>query len=57
MNEKVPSANIAFLENKLSEMFAAAGLHLAEKIDGNWKGNQPANQLRDFQYIFVLEKA
>lgn len=56
MNEKVPSANIAFGENELKKMIANAGLHLSATIDGYWKGQQPGNELRDFQDVFVLEK-
>ncbi len=56
MNEKVPSANIAFEEPKLKEMIASAGLAISKTVDGFWKGQQPGNQLRDFQDVFVLEK-
>jgi SAM-dependent methyltransferase len=56
MNEKVPSANIAFEENKLKEMFASAGLQLSATIDGYWKEQYSDGQLRDFQDVFILEK-
>lgn len=56
MNEKVPSANIAFEENKLKKMFVSAGLRLSNSIDGYWTGVHSGCELRDFQDVFILTK-
>ncbi|OXA93735.1 hypothetical protein B0A62_12550 [Flavobacterium hydatis] len=55
MNEKVPSANIAFNEEYLNKMVDLSNLKLENKIYGTWskRGNQ---SLVDFQDILVLEK-
>lgn len=59
MNEKVPSANIAFSENKFNEMLKNAGLRLVNQIDGTWKNadiTNTSNQLQSFQDVLVFEK-
>lgn len=56
MNEKVPSANIAFEKNNLIGMIEKSGLKIAQLIDGEWKGSQSDSKLRDFQDVFLLEK-
>lgn len=56
MNEKVPSANIAFEENNLKKMIQISGLEIAQQIDGEWKGTKSDGKLRDFQDVFLLEK-
>lgn len=56
MNEKVPSANIAFEDNNLKKMIHISGLEIAQQIDGEWKGTKTDDKLRDFQDVFVLQK-
>ncbi|WP_394773565.1 class I SAM-dependent methyltransferase, partial [Flavobacterium sp.] len=56
MNEKVPSANIAFSEVYLNAMIQESHLKIENKIYGRW-ANREANDLYDFQDILVLEKA
>jgi SAM-dependent methyltransferase len=55
MNEKVPSANIAFNETYINEMIEASHLKLKNKIYGTW-ANRANNDLFDFQDILVFEK-
>jgi ubiquinone/menaquinone biosynthesis C-methylase UbiE len=55
MNEKVPSANIAFNETYINEMIEISHLKLKNKIYGTW-ANRANNDLFDFQDILVLEK-
>jgi SAM-dependent methyltransferase len=57
MNEKVPSANIAFSEIKLNEMLEIAGLIKTNQVNGFWKSKETTNNLQDFQDVIVLEKA
>ena len=56
MNEKVPSANIAFSENKLNEMLKIAGLNKINQVNGFWKSKENTNNLQDYQDVIVLEK-
>jgi ubiquinone/menaquinone biosynthesis C-methylase UbiE len=56
MNEKVPSANIAFNEKKLNQMIENAGLKITNQIDGFWKSNLKVNYLQDYQDVLILEK-
>jgi ubiquinone/menaquinone biosynthesis C-methylase UbiE len=59
MNEKVPSANIAFSENKFNQMLKESGLKLVDQINGTWKNSDitnAANQLQSFQDVLVFEK-
>ncbi|WP_409417149.1 class I SAM-dependent methyltransferase [Flavobacterium sp. PS2] len=55
MNQKVPSANIAFDEESLNKMVDLSNLKVENKIYGTWskRGNKP---LVDFQDILVFEK-
>lgn len=55
MNEKVPSANIAFEEEYLKEMIAVSQLQLENKVYGTWS-NRANKGLSDFQDILILEK-
>jgi ubiquinone/menaquinone biosynthesis C-methylase UbiE len=55
MNEKVPSANIAFNEEYLSQMIEISQLKLKNKIYGSW-ANRTDKSLFDFQDILILEK-
>ncbi len=55
MNEKVPSANIAFHETYLSQMIQRSKLTLKNKIYGSW-ANRGTGSLFDFQDILVFEK-
>ena len=55
MNEKVPSANIAFNETFINEMIKISHLKLKNKIYGTW-ANRANNDLFDFQDILVFEK-
>ena len=55
MNEKVPSANIAFKETYINEMIEVSHLKLKNKIYGTW-ANRANNDLFDFQDILVFEK-
>ncbi|WP_082577831.1 class I SAM-dependent methyltransferase [Flavobacterium sp. Root186] len=55
MNEKVPSANIAFKEELLFEMVKKSQLKLENKIYGTWS-NRAVNDLFDYQDIFILKK-
>ena len=56
MNEKVPSANIAFSDLKMNEMLKIASLKIEKQINGNWKSSEKVNHLQDYQDVFVLEK-
>jgi SAM-dependent methyltransferase len=56
MNDKVPSANIAFSEIKLNEMIEIAGLKKINQVNGYWKSKVIINQLQDFQDILVFQK-
>lgn len=59
MNEKVPSANIAFSENKFNEMLKESGLKLTTQVNGTWKKSSSPNnknKLQSFQDVFVFEK-
>ncbi|CAC9976851.1 MULTISPECIES: class I SAM-dependent methyltransferase [Flavobacterium] len=55
MNEKVPSANIAFKEELLFEMIQKSQLKLENKIYGTWS-NRAVNDLFDYQDILILKK-
>lgn len=55
MNEKVPSANIAFHEIYLNQMIETSKLTLKNKIYGNWS-KRGDKALIDFQDILVFEK-
>ncbi|OWU89274.1 class I SAM-dependent methyltransferase [Flavobacterium sp. WLB] len=55
MNEKVPSANIAFKEELLFEMIQTSQLELENKIYGTWS-NRAVNDLFDYQDILILKK-
>jgi SAM-dependent methyltransferase len=55
MNEKVPSANIAFDEKYIDKMIKIAGLKLQNKIYGNWS-KRTCEGLYDFQDILVFKK-
>jgi SAM-dependent methyltransferase len=55
MNEKVPSANIAFKETYIDEMAENSNLKLKNKIYGSW-ANRTNKDLFDFQDILVFEK-
>lgn len=55
MNEKVPSANIAFKEIYISQMIERSKLKLKSKIYGSW-ANRGTDTLFDFQDILVFEK-
>ncbi|WP_291140979.1 class I SAM-dependent methyltransferase [Flavobacterium sp. UBA7680] len=55
MNEKVPSANIAFKEELLFEMIQTSQLKLENKIYGTWS-NRAVNDLFDYQDILILKK-
>lgn len=55
MNEKVPSANIAFNEKYIDEMIKIASLKLENKIYGNWS-KRTCEGLFDFQDILVFKK-
>ncbi|KQB37706.1 class I SAM-dependent methyltransferase [Flavobacterium aquidurense] len=56
MNEKVPSANIAFNEDYLNQMIEKSQLKSENKIYGRW-ANRADKDLYDFQDILVLRKA
>jgi ubiquinone/menaquinone biosynthesis C-methylase UbiE len=59
MNEKVPSANIAFSENKFNDMLKESGLKLLTHINGTWKNSSIPNtksKLQSFQDVLVFEK-
>lgn len=55
MNEKVPSANIAFKEELLFEMIKTSQLKLENKIYGTWS-NRAVKDLFDYQDILILKK-
>ena len=55
MNEKVPSANIAFKETYIEKMTEISNLKLQNKIYGSW-ANRTTMDLFDFQDILVFEK-
>lgn len=55
MNEKVPSANIAFKESYIEHMTEISHLKLKNKIYGHW-ANKANEVLNDFQDILVFEK-
>ncbi|MDX6188486.1 class I SAM-dependent methyltransferase [Flavobacterium sp. Fl-318] len=55
MNQKVPSANIAFEEEYLLNMITQSNLKLKKKIYGSWANRQNKN-LFDYQDILILEK-
>lgn len=55
MNEKVPSANIAFNESYIDQMSGISCLKLINKIYGSW-ANRTDKDLFDFQDILVFEK-
>lgn len=55
MNEKVPSANIAFNEKYIDKMIKIADLKLENKIYGNWS-KRICEGLFDFQDILVFKK-
>ena len=55
MNEKVPSANIAFDQRYIHKMIKIAGLKLQNKIYGSWS-KRTCEGLFDFQDILVFEK-
>ncbi|MEO7977145.1 class I SAM-dependent methyltransferase [Flavobacterium sp.] len=55
MNEKVPSANIAFKETYLDEMIERSHLKLENKIYGRWS-KRTCEGLFDFQDILVFKK-
>ncbi|WP_269235153.1 class I SAM-dependent methyltransferase [Flavobacterium flavigenum] len=55
MNEKVPSANIAFDEKYIDKMIKIADLKLENKIYGNWS-KRTCEGLFDFQDILVFKK-
>jgi ubiquinone/menaquinone biosynthesis C-methylase UbiE len=56
MNEKVPSANIAFEEENLKLMLKNADLKLNNQINGNWKDKSKVDYIQDFQDVLVFEK-
>ena len=56
MNEKVPSANIAFSEEKLREMAKVSNLSVVKKVNGTWKDTPENESLRDFQDVIVFRK-
>lgn len=56
MNEKVPSANIAFSEFYLNSMIEESQLKIENKIYGRW-ANREAGDLCDFQDILVFSKS
>jgi len=55
MNEKVPSANIAFKEIYLNQMIQSSHLKLENKIYGSWS-KRTCEGLFDFQDILVFSK-
>lgn len=55
MNEKVPSANIAFKEAYIDKMIKGCGLKTENKIYGNWS-KRTCEGLFDFQDILVFKK-
>lgn len=55
MNEKVPSANIAFDEKYIDKMIKISNLKLENKIYGNWS-KRTCEGLFDFQDILVFKK-
>lgn len=55
MNEKVPSANIAFKEELLFEMIKTSQLKLENKVYGTWS-NRAVDDLFDYQDILILKK-
>jgi SAM-dependent methyltransferase len=55
MNEKVPSANIAFKEIYIDKMIKVSGLKIENKIYGNWS-KRTCEGLFDFQDILVFKK-
>lgn len=55
MNEKVPSANIAFDEKYIDKMIKISNLKLENKIYGNWS-KRTCEGLHDFQDILVFKK-
>lgn len=55
MNEKVPSANIAFHEIYINQMIETSKLTVKNKIYGNWS-KRGDKALIDFQDILVFEK-
>jgi len=55
MNEKVPSANIAFKETYLNQMIKNSHLKLENKIYGSWS-KRACEGLFDFQDILVFSK-
>lgn len=55
MNEKVPSANIAFKETYLDQMMQNSHLKLENKIYGSWS-KRTCEGLFDFQDILVFSK-
>lgn len=56
MNQKVPSANIAFSEEYLNKMITKSQLKLENKIYGSWSKREVNNSLSDYQDILILEK-
>lgn len=56
MNEKVPSANIAFKEENLTEMAKKSNLTIIKKINGSWKNSSEKEILHDFQDVIVFKK-
>ncbi|WP_428231677.1 class I SAM-dependent methyltransferase [Flavobacterium sp.] len=55
MNEKVPSANIAFNEFYINQMIEASNLKVENKIYGSW-ANKGTADLYDYQDILVFVK-
>lgn len=56
MNEKVPSANIAFSESYINQMIEAGNLKIKNKIYGRW-ANRATADLHDYQDILIFDKS
>ncbi len=56
MNEKVPSANIAFEEKYIEQMLRDSNLKLENKIYGTWSKRILKDQLKDFQDVLIFSK-
>jgi len=54
MNEKIKSANVAYLKNYLESIISKAGLVNEKEIQGFWRGDKTGHN--DFQDIIVLKK-
>jgi SAM-dependent methyltransferase len=55
MNQKVPSANIAFKETYIDKMIEVSSLKIENKIYGSWS-KRTCEGLSDFQDILVFKK-